>query len=175
MRTGYFRRGRALFIAVLVLTGASFGIRSVSAAPPGRPFHANLQAIAYLSPGDTQCEILNHEEGWGIVLHLGNSKWEDNEVVQFVDCVDGVPQSSKIMVHSDDFTLTAANGDQIHGTFTTWGTLDPVNGVEVTGRYQFTSGTGRFANVKGTGIISAHGDATPGAIALGSMDGTISY
>lgn len=174
MGTGCIGYGRA-FLAIFALAGACLAIKSVSGAPPGRPFHANLQVLAYLSPGENGCEILNHEEGSGIALHLGITKWTDNEVVRFVDCENGVPKSPKIVVHSDNFTLTAANGDEIHGTFTTLGTLDPVNGVAVTGQYQFTSGTGRFANVRGAGIISAYGDATPGAIAIGSLDGTISY
>lgn len=174
MRIGYFGHGRA-FPVILVLAATCLAVKSVSAAAPARPFHANLQVIAYLSPGETSCEILNHEDGSGFALHLGITKWTDNEVARFVDCGNGIPTSPTIIVHSDNFTLTAANGDEIHGTFTTWGTLDPVNGVAVTGQYQFTSGTGRFANVKGTGIISAFGDATPGAIAIGSLDGTISY
>ena len=175
MRTGYFERSRAFLIAVLVVAGAFVAIDSALAAPPERPFHANLQVIAHPGPGETPCDLVNPEDGWGVALHLGIVKWRDYETVHFVDCANGTPTSPIIMVHSNDFTLIAANGDEIHGIFTTSGTLDPQDGVAVQGKYQFVSGTGRFAQVSGRGTISAYGGAASSPIAIGSLDGTIAY
>jgi hypothetical protein len=68
----------------------------------------------------------------------------------------------------------AANGDEIHGEFHTTGTLDPTNGDSVSGQYTLTSGTGRFSNVTGNGIIAANGGAPPFEF-VGSLNGTINY
>ena len=70
--------------------------------------------------------------------------------------------------------MVAASGDEIDGTFETTGTFDPVAGVFAQGPYTFTSGTGRFAQVRGTGVIAVHGSAAPPFDFVASMDGTIS-
>lgn len=70
--------------------------------------------------------------------------------------------------------MVAASGDEIDGTFETTGTFDPVAGVFAQGPYTFTSGTGRFAQVSGSGAIAVHGSAAPPFDFVASMDGTIS-
>ena len=131
------------------------------------PFHAVLQSTANPVPTG-QCTLSNTETGSGFAPHLGKWTWSDQESVQFVSCP---PQGSAIAV-TGQFVMTAANGDEIFGTFETTGTLDPVNGVSVQGGYIFVSGTGRFVNVTGSGIITGHGSATS---LVGSLDGVISY
>src|SRR5439155_1244876 len=110
-------------------------------------FHGNSSPFP-IDPND-QCTLGNRETGSGVALHLGTWIWSDEEIVRFLSCL---PPGTAIAV-SGQFTMTAANGDQIKGTVETTGTLDPVAGVSVQGGYTFVSGTGRFAHVSGTGVI----------------------
>jgi hypothetical protein len=136
------------------------------------PFHAVWQGNANPFPID-QCTLGNHETGSGLALHLGQWTWSDSETVHFVGCPPPPPGSA--IADSGQFTITAANGDQITGTFETTGTLDPVLGVSVQGGYTFVSGTGRFVNVSGSGLIQAHGAGAPPFEFVASMDGTIRF
>jgi hypothetical protein len=65
-------------------------------------------------------------------------------------------------IHPDGvrFVMTFADGSTIQGTFKTHGTLDTAKGVvNTTGSYEFISGTGTFAHVKGAGTVGAQGTA----------------
>ena len=134
------------------------------------PFHAVLQGEANPVPIG-ECTLANTETGSGVATHLGKWTWSDQETAQFLSCP---PPGSAIAV-TGQFVMVAANGDEIDGTFETSGTFDPVNGVSVQGPYIFVSGTGRFLNVTGSGIITAHGSAGPPFDFVGSLDGVISY
>jgi len=133
------------------------------------PFHAAFQGNFDPSPID-QCTLANHETGSGVALHLGTWTWSDDETVRFLSC----PPPGTAIAVSGHFKMLAANGDEIQGTVETTGTFDPVAGISVQGGYTFVSGTGRFAHVSGTGVIAAHGSATPPFDFLTTMDGTIS-
>ena len=104
-------------------------------------------------------------------MHLGAITWLSDETVQFLSCP---PPGSAIGVPGH-FKIVAANGDEIDGEYQTTGTFDPVNGVSVQGEYTFVSGTGRFTNVTGSGVITAHGDANPPLDFVAALDGTIRY
>jgi hypothetical protein len=70
------------------------------------------------------------------------------------------------------FTLIAANGDSISGTFTGQGTV--LNGiVTIVETATITEGTGRFANATGTFRIDRVANQTT-LTSSGSFDGTIS-
>ena len=142
----------------------------VNAASGPLPFHAVLQGNANPFPIDP-CTLGNHETASGTALHLGKFTWTSDEVAQFLSC----PPPGPAIAVTGHFTIVAANGDEIHGTYQTSGTFDPVNGVSVSGGYSLVSGTGRFSNVTGSGIIKAQGAATPPFDVVGSLDGTISY
>lgn len=146
----------------------------LNAAAVALPFHAVIQGNANPSPIDS-CTLANRETGSGTALHLGAITWSDNEVAQFLFCSVPNPPTNPAIDVSGQFTIVAANADEIHGEFQTKGTFDPVNGVSVSGRYTFTSGTGRFSNVTGTGIIAASGGASPPFEFVGSLDGTLNY
>jgi hypothetical protein len=142
----------------------------VNAASGPLPFHAVIQGYANPFPID-QCTLGNHETASGTAVHLGRISWTSDEVAQFLSC----PPPGPAIAVTGHFTIVAANGDEIHGTYQTSGTFDPINGVSVSGPYTLVSGTGRFSNVTGSGIIRAQGAATPPFDVVGSLDGTISY
>ena len=147
---------------------AAFGWAALAAE--NVPFHAVLQGNA--NPSFTgPCTVANTEIGSGLALHLGKWTWSDQETAQFLSCP---PAGSAVMV-TGKFRMVAANDDEIDGTFETTGTFDPVNGIAVQGPYTFVSGTGRFTNVSGSGVIAAHGSVAPPFDFVGSLDGVISY
>jgi hypothetical protein len=104
-------------------------------------------------------------------VHLGKIIWSSDETAQFLSC----PPPGAAIAVSGQFKIVAANGDEISGSYRTTGTFDPINGVSAQGAYSFVSGTGRFINVTGSGVIAAHGAANPPFDFVASLDGTISY
>jgi len=164
----------ALMAAALSVIG--FAVPISSSGNPheaARPFHAVIHGNANPFPIDP-CTLGNHETGSGHALHLGAITWTSDETVKFLSCSPPSPPGSAIAV-SGTFTITAANGDEIKGEYQTTGTLDPVNGVSVLGAYTLVSGTGRFANVTGSGVIAAHGAGAPPFEFVSSMNGIIEY
>ena len=159
-------------LCVLAVGAGAQTLSLLNTAAAARPFHAVIEGNAnptFIDP----CTIENHETASGKALHLGRITWSSDEMAVFVPCPP--PTFPAIIEVTGNFTMTAANGDEIYGEYHTTGTFDPVAGVSVRGEYTFTSGTGRFRNVTGTGVITANGAATPPFEVVGSLDGTISY
>ena len=77
------------------------------------------------------------------------------------------------------FTITAANGDLLQGTYTKGVTATPPPVAEFTDSFTFTGGTGRFVNASGGGTESGSADFTggfvPGAPFTVTMEGGIAY
>ncbi len=146
---------------------------SVNASAVARPFDAIIQGNANPFPIDP-CTLGNHETGSGRAVHLGVITWASDETARFLSCSPPSPPGPAIAV-SGQFKIVAANGDEIHGQYQTTGTFDPVNGVSVHGGYTFVSGTGRFSNVTGAGVIAAYGAVSPPFDFVGSLDGTVDY
>jgi hypothetical protein len=70
-------------------------------------------------------------------------------------------------------TIWFEDGSTILGSFRTTGTFDPATGIiTTTGHYVFTSGTGKFARVRGAGTLGASG---PVSDAVCHMDGWMEY
>jgi hypothetical protein len=72
-------------------------------------------------------------------------------------------------------TWTAANGDELHGTYS--GSLAPTPDpiiLQITGAFEFSGGTGRLANATGSGSATGPLDVTTGNFTL-ALDGTIAY
>ena len=161
-----------LAVPLIVLgVGLSTPTRSaVNASAVARPFHAIIQGNANPFPID-QCTLGNHETGAGRAVRLGVITWTSDETARFLSC----PPPGPAIAVSGQFKIVAANGDEIYGRYDTTGTFDPVNGVSVHGGYIFVSGTGRFSNVAGTGVIAAHGAGSPPFDFVGSLDGAINY
>jgi hypothetical protein len=163
----------ALLLIVLGFLSSTLINSSVSASAAALPFHAVFDGNANPYPIDA-CTLGNNETGSGHALHLGRFTWSSAETVQFLSCSPSAPPGPAIAV-TGTFTLVAANGDEILGEYHTTGTLDPVNGVSVRGGYTLVSGTGRFSNVAGSGVIAASGGASPPFEFVSTMDGTINY
>ena len=165
----------ALLPVALILLGLTSSTPiniAANASDVKLPFHAVIHGTAV--PSFTgPCTFTNHETGSGLAIHLGVITWTSDETVQFLSCP---PPGTAIAATNIKTTIVAANGDEIFVEYTTTGTLDPVNGVSVSGGYNFVSGTGRFTNVTGSGVITAHGPGGgPPFDFVGSLDGTISY
>jgi hypothetical protein len=162
-----------VFLIMLGLASSTPVNSSVNGSPEGLPFHAVIDGNANPVPIDP-CTLENHETGSGHALHLGVIIWSSDETVQFLSCSPPSPPGPAIAV-SGKFTILAASGDEIFGKYQTKGTLDTVNGVSVHGEYSFVSGTGRFSNVTGSGVIAANGIGSPPFDFIASLDGTIRY
>ncbi len=84
--------------------------------------------------------VLTQDQGTGIATHLGHYSLQGSEVINL----------ATLQVSDGSFTITAANGDSIVGTYagTAAGTSDPlVITYHVTG--PVTGGTGRFQGAQG--------------------------
>jgi hypothetical protein len=118
------------------------------------PFEAFLAGYAnpVFNPDGT---LTNTETGRGHAMHLGLFQGASNETGHFTD----VPGQLEIV---GSFTLTAANGDQVFGTYSTTAVIDAAAGlVHFDGPYVITGGTGRFANATGSGTIRGVGRVAP--------------
>jgi hypothetical protein len=150
-------------------TNTENGTANTSGVP--LPFHSIIQGVAI--PSFTgPCTFTNIQTGSGHAIHLGIITWSEQETVQFLSC----PPPGTAIASTGNFKIVAANGDEIDGELQATGTLDPINGVNVQGLCKFLTGTGRFSNVAGSGVLAAHGPPTgPPFDFVGSMDGTIRY
>src|SRR6266436_3080832 len=139
-------------VLVAVASFAAFAIADAPNAAAAEPFKATLTGNAH--PDFTHFPVVTNEEtGVGEATHLGRFIWEDEEVAVFAP--DGT------FTVEGTFTMTAANGDQIFGEFTTTGYINGDGNLVIHGNYEFTGGTGRFADVSGSGELDAVGGGPP--------------
>jgi hypothetical protein len=113
---------------------------------------------------DDRCPAITIQiQATGTATHIGRFTTVQSQCVTTtsLDFTDG------------EFTFTAANGDQLSGTYE--GQFIPLEPplAGIDGRFTFTGGTGRFVGVSGGGVASgtqnlATGDATV------ELEGTIS-
>jgi hypothetical protein len=139
----------------------------VAANPERRPLSVTLDGNAFPEFQPDGCTIINNEHGTGQSLHLGAISWQSHEVVDI--CSN--PEGGEVI---GEFVLTAADGDQVSGTYQTLARFSPGQ-VRALGAFQITGGTGRFAAASGQGIISAVGSLAPPFGVLGQMSGVIGY
>src|SRR5262245_14659672 len=158
---------RNFVVAATLIIAALIAI-PLAPATEGRPFHAEIEGNANLIFGDDPCRFENHETGAGNATHLGNFTWADVEDVNRCTVPGGVAVKAS-------FIMTAANGDELHGTFTSIGLFDSAGNLIIHGEYQFGGGTGRFVAATGAGDIDAIGFFAPGLPVIGTFDGTIEY
>src|SRR5688572_14461860 len=140
----------------------------LSAATQHIPFHVSIvgNANPVPDPGDP-CVLLNTETGIIHGTHIGVGTWSSFETVNF--CTS--PGVGDVV---GEFTLTAANGDQIFGTYQTIVIVSDAT-IAASGTYEITGGTGRFEDATGSGAIDATGDFGPPFGVIGEMSGGISY
>jgi hypothetical protein len=154
---------RVLVLPALLLTGAA------RADEGPRPFTLVVNGNADPVPTEDPCVLINTETGTGFGSPVGIVKWESKERVNF--CSD--PEGAEI---EGEFVLTTWNRDQIRGRYRTLGQADPeTSEITVIGRYEITSGTGRFASVAGKGVIAAAGSLSPPFPFNGGLFGRVSF
>ncbi len=91
----------------------------------------------------------------GSATHLGKSSWEAVQIGIQAAPGSGDPQ----ILYSELVTFTAANGDQLFGTYDGEGYGDPTSVVTFSGNMYITSGSGRFSGVK-EGVLPYYGEAS---------------
>lgn len=162
---------KSLYLALAVSLALSFGGVALTPNPvqaADRPFKANLTGNANLSPTDNPAVLRNDETGVGNATHLGRFTWADVEFANF-----GVVPGEVHVVAT--FTMTAANGDQLYGEFTSIGTFADAVTLVIHGSFQLAGGTGRFSDATGSGDIDAVALLAPGLPFTGTLDGSIDY
>lgn len=131
------------------------------------PFVVLLQGNANPTPTSDPCILVNTETGTSESATYGPLTWESTEVVDVCATGDADVDGA--------FSLTAANGDRLSGTYRTSAHLDFQAGViTAVGRYKLTGGTGGFAGAKGKGVIAASGSLLPPFDFQGGLFGRIS-
>jgi hypothetical protein len=150
----------ALFVATLLAP-------EVAKAQSVVPFKATIAISESIQPiGSGPCFLVGDISGTGVATHLGKLTLVSR------DCINPISETA-FSFFSNQLVLTVANGDQIFaaycGTFTIEGTV----GV-ITGGYQITGGTGRYAEATGAGTVQGTEDLNTGKGAI-QLVGTISY
>ena len=157
---------KSIFLLAVVL-----GVRATTlsvAAADELPFKAMLTGNAHLSPTDDPAVLRNDETGEGEATHLGHFTWADVEFADFAAIPGGVSVVAT-------FTMTAADGDELYGEFTSVGYFADPQTLVIQGEYEFTGGSGRFADASGSGEIDAFAFLAPGLPFIGTITGSIDY
>ena len=139
--------------------------RGASLAATQVPFKATFNAAGTASAvaGD-RCPVLTVDiHGTGNATHTG----------QLTDDQSHCADPSSLAFTDGIFTLTAANGDQIRGTY--FGEFVPLDAplFNIDGHFTITGGTGRFAGSTGGGDASGVQNLATGDVKV-SLVGTIS-
>ena len=165
MSAMYFCKVFAITAALAV--GAFARFPGVTVAEE-RPFLAALTGNAHLSETKNPWIQRNDETGAGEATHLGGFTWASVESVNFKDFP---PQVSVVAT----FTMTASDGDELVGEYTTVGLANDEGNLDILGVFSFTGGTGRFAGATGGGLLQATAFFAPGLPFEGEFSGTIDY
>lgn len=156
----------------LVLGAVALFAPGVTAARSPVPFKATIAITEQIQqPGDV-CPLVGEISGSGRATHLGKLTLVSR------DCI--IPMDQTFTTFSfaslpQSLILTAANGDQIFGSYS--GTLTFEGTIAaITGGYQISGGTGRFSQATGAGSIQGMEDisTTPAKGQL-QLNGTILY
>lgn len=137
-----------------------------------RPFRFTLTGNADPDFSQGPCNVVNTESGTGVAQHLGRVTWASEEVVNF--CVD--PQDPSRAEVTGALVITAANGDQLRGTYLSIVDADFGAGtLTAQGEFVITGGTGRFSGASGSGSISVAGSLLPPFEVEGTFIGELVY
>lgn len=128
------------------------------------PFKATFSGGGAAITRPDRCPVLTVEiRGTGNATHLGRFTTEQSHCAEpaSLDFTEGV------------FTLTAANGDQLDGTYL--GEFVPLEPplFSIDGQFTFDGGTGRFAGATGGGEATGVQNLATGEVTV-SLVGTIS-
>jgi len=156
---------RSLSVKFLVLA-LTVLIGSLAVTATERPFSANGKGIA--TPiFDNNGNLVGVEPtGSGTATHLG--LFTNTGKVTFTQD----PSNSNILIPTGEGVFTAANGDKLNFIIT-GGALDKTTGIG-TGDFEFTGGTGRFANATGHTTAVVEQNFVTGAYEI-TIVGNIDY
>jgi len=150
------------------------GLSSMTAAAkppkPDVPFRGEVTGELIMTVGAAICSGANLgvSNATGQALHMGNMTYHTEQCVNPSN--GGV--TGKVLV------LTAANGDELHGTFVGRSFPgDVVGQFKVLATFTFTGGTGRFENATGTAAMTGVLTRTAGPSFSGRWEwtGTVRY
>ena len=166
---------KLLGVAVLLAAFAAFGVTAATADTGGtdRPFTGTLVGSATVAP-DANCPIglRTVSEGAGTGSHLG-----------FVSMTSSHCTPVANEIGPGHMTLVAANGDELHMTYSGTCSAPPFppvgETITCTTDNAIVGSTGRFANATGearmTGLVTWTGFGAPVLPATWTWDGTLSY
>ena len=133
------------FAMLLSVTGAS-------AHESGRQrLRVRIDASEVLTPTTTPQVLTVTLSGTGTGRHFGQLTFAATEIIDFRQFGDPAFPNARTVVTDGQFTITAANGETLTGTYDGVGLLDParpgfVNGTALA---WLTGGTGRFRCASG--------------------------
>ncbi len=152
---------------VLALTISIFAVVPVFAEKSSVPFRATVTGVAGPPPSGTPPWYME-VQGSGVATHMGKvAVFQHHLVVPTAD-------PNVLDFHEGVFVWTAANGDELHGTYS--GHLQIVSATltEIVGTFAVDGGTGRFKDSTGGGAASGTQSLVDGSAVL-ILDGAISY
>lgn len=136
------RKIRTLLVTLVVFGLLIVAVPATAGQSVERPFKERLSGYVvdlHTPPDEGQCSMpslwVSTTAGTGVVSHLGRVTWVERHCFQ----MDG-------MFGDVELVITAANGDQLFGTFV-GGMTGPSTFAETV---TFTGGTGRFVGASGT-------------------------
>ena len=139
-----YRHGFAATLALVV--SAVLGLTGPAAAGELVPLRARLEGSLTSTPVAPPSTIFDiRTSATGNASHLGRFTMER---------LGRIDRSTATLVGTASFTLKAANGDTVYGTFTITGSPTPTPGViNAVDTYTITGGTGRFAGATGAFVV----------------------
>ena len=153
-----------LLLALVVTTLLASGVREAQSAGP---FKATIAITESIQPiGTAPCILVGDISGTGQATQLGRV------TVVSSDCINPISQTA-FSFSSNQLVFTVPNGDQIFAVYN--GILTSEDGVGIiSGGYQITGGTGRYAQATGAGTVQGVEDMSTGK-GLVQLNGTFSY
>ena len=177
-----FSLGSLAALGLLIGCDETSSVSPSPASPPlasasqSRPWKESYRATGTIAP-DARCPaplLRESDQGGGTATHVGKYTITNSH------CVD--PSTGALTGGS--FVKTAANGDQLFGTYVGTAAViqapAPIGIFQVSGTLTFTGGTGRFAGARGTTSMAGTERAdfsqtpVPTQVTL-TMVGTITY
>jgi hypothetical protein len=108
--------------------------------------------------------------GSGIATHMGRVTVSQTHIVA-PNAID----PAVLDFYDGTFVWTAANGDQLFGTYSGYLTMNVATGYyEIHGQFVITGGTGRFQSATGGGLATGTQSPIDGAFDF-TLDGTIVF
>ncbi|MDF1504787.1 hypothetical protein [Roseisolibacter sp. H3M3-2] len=147
-------------------TGARVAVAAPSrAAAPERPMRGDCETTFPRLQGPPVGTIRQVDVGTCRLTHLGRAALYSSKVIDFAAGTQA----------TDDFRLTAADGDQLFGAGS--GTSAPAGPGRIAFRatMTLTGGTGRFAGARGALRIEGVADVATASSTMRVVDGWIAY